>query len=1016
MTLIWTQRDSDSSGTFHGVAHNGSGLWVAVDSDGKVSTSSDGITWTSSDPSIDAYAVAYNGSGLWVAASWQKVHSSPDGITWTQRAANFTSYVWAVAHDGSGLWVVGGAWGELATSPDGINWIMRTTGLSIGTDILGVAHDGSGLWVAVAKYGKIITSPDGITWTLRTSSFESSDIFCVAYDGSGLWVAAGADGKLATSPDGITWTMRTSSFGSDRIRGVAHNGSDLWVIVGLDGKLATSPDGLDWTQRDSSFEGLANEILCVAHNGSDLFVAAGQGGKLATGYEAIPPILPHDIDDYKVIEWKVSKGMDDPFWVAKAKIDKHIVPAFFEKTKVKALDHKDITQTVFTGIIPAIDYQLKTAENKAEIVGYDYAWYLSVQHLPSSMETISIDQNPSKTIEDILGGTNWEKETGIEPYRINTVAAWDDPDNPIKKQFTFQEKTLKWSAIVEIADYCNFVFVVKWREIGGDWRPCAYFVHEDDVDTGGIGLDLPPEMTITAPDKYLINDVEIKDEPIYKYNRVLCVGFSQETSEYFYSTAQTPEVAAGTELPREYTYTGASLNTKAKTEEKAQELLDFFQESWIIYSAKFKNRMDLELYQTLSLGGYERIDSNEMRITAIKYTREAADDVVEIEFSKNQPIQQIKRLQRAMRTRIHYETFISDMWEESGAYAQLIESRPINMQGWGIYNTGGLHGPKNSDVTFRGWRHTDERWVEFLRWDHAVTGKALTEYIRVLEDIVIDNDIGGFPKLHFGIEPDKETFIEGIQNTEIYGMSLIAGGKARGEMLLLVNPVNEEADPYLLLQRKTYLTTDMIIAGKIMAWQSGEEWEDLTFYDNRTGTKTLSDLAGAGLWLNATGELGDFIQVKTPKAIHMAEKHIRYLAHPVYDRDAATKWWVEQQLGESGDVSNPMTTHLYMNGYDIKNCDDIDCDDIDCDDISADNINCDNIECEVIDCTNNGIYNVELIYMEGSESYIDRVGWVDFWSRASAPSSPTYGTLYYHGSTGTFRYWNGSIWKTIATT
>ena len=599
-----------------------------------------------------------------------------------------------------------------------------------------------------------------------------------------------------------------------------------------------------------------------------------------------------DIDDYKVESWEASRSMEDKFWVLKARIDEHTTPAFFELFKATVRDHQNIRRTPFVGIIPAINYQLQTAEDKADLTGYDYAWYLTVQYIPDSMMTIDIDQSPSRTIKALLGGDDWEKTTGIEPYRINDVPNWED----IKTEFTFLEKTLRWSAIAEVADYCDFVFIVKWREVSGTWRPCAYFVHEDDVDSSTAGIDIPTAATITAPDKYLINDVVVKDEPIFRYNKVLSIGFNQEDGEYFYSTAQTYAGANGDEIAREYTYTDPKLNTKDKTENKAQELLDFFQDSAITYIAKFKNRMDLELYQKIRFIGYRKIPAAEMRITKITYTRERVNDVVEIEFSKNQAISQMKRLARIMRTRIHYETFIDDMWEVSGGYAQLIEDRPINMQGWGVYNSGGLHGPKNSDVTFRGWRSRDERWVEFLRWEHAVIGRALTEYIRVLEDIVIDNDIEGYPKLYFGIEKDKETYIRAVYTgKELYGLDLVAGGAARGAMLSLVNPVNEEADPYLLLKRKTYLTTDMIIAGKIMAWQSeGEGWDDLTFYDARTGTKTLSDLAeGGGLWVEANVDGEDFAQLAMNRAVNMQYKSIQRCTRIAGDTG-------DQGLGEVG--------------------------------------------------------------------------------------------------------------------
>jgi len=610
-----------------------------------------------------------------------------------------------------------------------------------------------------------------------------------------------------------------------------------------------------------------------------------------------------DIDDYKVIEWNVSKGIEDYFWVLKAKIDKHTVPEFFKKIKATAVDHNGIRRTPFVGIIPAIDYELKTAANKADIIGYEYAWYLTVQHIPSNLETIDIDQNPSETIIALLGGNDWEKTTGIEPYRINDVTAWDDATDPIKKQFTFREKTLRWSAIVEIADYCNFVFVVKWREVAGDWRPCAYFVHEDDIDTGGIGIDLPGEMTITEPDDYLINDVEIKDEPLYKYNRVLCIGYSLETNEYFYSTAQTAAVAAGTEIPREYTFTDPKLNTKAKTEAKAQELLELFQESSIIYTAKFKNRMDLELYQTVSFGGYPKIDSNEMRITKITYKREAVNDTVTIEFCKNQAIQQLHRLNRVMRTRTHYETFISDMWERSGAYAQLIEDRPINFQGWGAYNIRTIYGSQNSDMGLWGWDTENERGREFLRWHNFDMDSAIHRYIEIKEDLYINNDQPSLlqPRIYFDITKDAETYIEsyrGLPTGELLNtIEFIVGGRT---LLSCANYTDEEEDDFVGMYADLIATKDIRMStGKI----KGDDYfnTDLRFWDHATGTKTLKQLAeGGGLWLESTIDGEDFAQLKLDRAVNLQENFIRKVKDPELDQDAATKYWCEQTFGGSG--------------------------------------------------------------------------------------------------------------------
>ena len=154
-----------------------------------------------------------------------------------------------------------------------------------------------------------------------------------------------------------------------------------------------------------------------------------------------------DIADYKTESWTVSKGIQDALWVLQTQIDKQVVPAFFEMIQATAQDHIDITRTPFVGIIPTVDLTLAGAVDKSLLIGYDYAWYLTVQYVPSDDRTTLEGTNPSETITSLLGGTPWVTVTGIEPYRINNVVDWTN----IKKVFEFGDRCTRWNAIKEIA-------------------------------------------------------------------------------------------------------------------------------------------------------------------------------------------------------------------------------------------------------------------------------------------------------------------------------------------------------------------------------------------------------------------------------------------------------------------------------------------------------------------------------------------------------------------------------------
>jgi hypothetical protein len=556
----------------------------------------------------------------------------------------------------------------------------------------------------------------------------------------------------------------------------------------------------------------------------------------------VPPL---DAADYKTESWTISKGIQDALWVFATRIDKHEVPAFFETVQATADDHNNITHTPFVGIIPATDYTIAVAADKANLIGYDHGWYLTVQYVPSDERTTEEDTNPSDTITALLGGTAWATTTGIEPYRINNVVDWTN----INKSFEFGDRCTRWKAIQEIADYCNFVFVVKWRHVGGTWRPCAYFVHEDDIDSTTIGLDIPAAVTITDPDTYMMDGVSVKDSPEHQYNRVLATGYDTVTATYFYATAQTAEVSAGTEIPIEYVHADASLNTQAKTDTKAQELLDFFQASAKVYVARFKRRMDLELYQKISFSGYNKIDPDTMRITRITYSRSAAKDTVEIEFSKDQVIQQLRRLARAVNP--DYVSGAQDMinidladiglidvfdvpltgeggglppttplWALYGASVQLVDAKPVSLQGESLTRTRYIAGSLEEDISLWGSNAAGTLFTEVLKWNRGEMEAGLDQFIEIKEDLYINNNAGS-PKIYFDIDSSRPTYIDAYQGTSLKSMEMRVGGS----LMLRLNNYEGTTPDFIGCYENVLMNEDLTMVGAI----KGDGNNDLEF-------------------------------------------------------------------------------------------------------------------------------------------------------------------------------------------
>jgi len=449
----------------------------------------------------------------------------------------------------------------------------------------------------------------------------------------------------------------------------------------------------------------------------------------------------------------------------------------------------------------------------------------------------------------------------------------------IKKSFEFGDKCTRWKAIQELCDYCNFVFVVKWRDVAGSWQPCAYFVHEDGIDSSTAGLDIPEAVTITDPDSYLMSGITVKDSPEHQYNRVLMTGYDAATSTYFYATAQTQEVTAGTEIPIEYVHADASLHSQLRTNLKAQELLEFFQESAKVYVAKFKRRMDLELYQKITFSGYNKIDADEMRITRIVYSRSAANDTVEIEFSKDQAIQQLRRLARAVNpdyvtgtqdiisADLSYTGLIDvfdiprasgtaedDLWQVVGASTELIDTMPICLNGEPLTRTRYIRGSLGEDLSLWGSDSAGVAFAEFMRWNRSSSEAGLDQYIEILEPLFINNDPLE-PKLYFDIDAFKKTYISAYTGTSLKVMEFRVGNslmlrslkvmefRVGNSLMLRLNDYASTTSPNLIsCYVNVLMNHDLTMVGKL----KGDGNMDLKFWDNATGTKTLQELASGG--------------------------------------------------------------------------------------------------------------------------------------------------------------------------
>ena len=257
-----------------------------------LSTSYDGITWTSRSIGTGHWGAAAYGNGTWVVieaaygTSQQSATSTDGGITWTVHPTALpASGTWQAITFGNGTFVAVGQ-NLCATSTDGITWTSRTVPNAAWQ---AVAY-GNGVFAAVPNSGSsnAISSPDGVTWTTHTLpggyTWESlvygtyfvaianaSTTFCYSTDGltwnsgsispSAYWMGVaygngtyvvvsfggGAYCATSTNPAG-GWTTRTMSPSTGGYQYIGYS-CGLFQTSSGSGQLSTSPDGITWTSR-----------------------------------------------------------------------------------------------------------------------------------------------------------------------------------------------------------------------------------------------------------------------------------------------------------------------------------------------------------------------------------------------------------------------------------------------------------------------------------------------------------------------------------------------------------------------------------------------------------------------------------------------------------------------------------------------------------------------------------------------------------------------------------------------
>lgn len=173
------------------------------------------------------------------------ISTSTDGITWTSLGpnANLGSNNWrSICFDGTKLTALG-QYGYISTSTDGTTWTNATQVANltnIGDQLWAKITYGNGKYVALTNQGRVSTSTDGTTWTSSVQSLyyysSGTEVWTnLVWDGT-KFVALNTNGRIQTSTDGTTWTSvsQNPNIGNHNWKGLFFNGNDF-IAIGYDG-------------------------------------------------------------------------------------------------------------------------------------------------------------------------------------------------------------------------------------------------------------------------------------------------------------------------------------------------------------------------------------------------------------------------------------------------------------------------------------------------------------------------------------------------------------------------------------------------------------------------------------------------------------------------------------------------------------------------------------------------------------------------------------------------------------
>lgn len=320
-SINWTITNQVPQETWADITY-GNNEYVALTNSGQISTSSDGVTWTT--PIIvsgynNCGSIVYNNGLYTILTKMGKIYTSSDLTNWTY-SYNKDIYTY-IRHnkmiwDGTRFMIIREN-GMILFSSDGITW---STNVHNGLHTFSQVDTQAKMWETFAYDGTnyiaicdgfstayVSTSTDGVTWTTPTQNtlLHPSGVSDIIYDGEKFITIPDTNHNVSyTTSDGINWSnqycdLENSSSGRNRYA-VFANG--LYITLSSDGYIQTSTDGRNWTASDQN-SNLGNQgWSSITWDGSK-FIALSLSGYISTSIDGSTWTTPVQNSDLGSNQW-----------------------------------------------------------------------------------------------------------------------------------------------------------------------------------------------------------------------------------------------------------------------------------------------------------------------------------------------------------------------------------------------------------------------------------------------------------------------------------------------------------------------------------------------------------------------------------------------------------------------------------------------------------------------------------------------------------------------------------------